>query len=256
VIMRIIGYGFLARNLAGIASRHPGAVVLAAGVSWASGTSTDQFDRESTLVRETAARCRADGTRLLFFSTASTGMYGLGKEGREDEPVRPSTPYGRHKYGLELALRDSGVDFLALRLSHLVGPHQPAHQLLPALISQIRSGTVQVHRGAYRDLIDVADVVRIVDGLLSHGVSRDVVNVASGRPVAVTDIVDQVERRLGVTAVRHYVDAPANHLVSTAKLRRLLPAIGPDDFPPDYHRPVLDRCLRSAAPSGPVPIFF
>jgi NDP-hexose 4-ketoreductase len=43
--MDIIGHGFLAQHLAGIADRHDGVVALAAGVSAANGTSAAQFAR-------------------------------------------------------------------------------------------------------------------------------------------------------------------------------------------------------------------
>lgn len=252
--MRIIGTGFLARHLAVIAHRHDGVVALAAGVSAAATTSTAGFDREAELLYRIARECAASGERLMFFSTAAAGMYSaVGDAGREDGPVFPGTPYGRHKLALEAVLRSTSVDHLILRLSHVVGAHQPPHQLLPSLVEQVCSGRVRLFRGARRDLIDVADMVEIVDALLTRGVRREVVNVASGRAVPVADIIGHLEHRLGVVPEHEVVAATCGQAISVAKLARLVPAVGPR-FGDDYFRTVLDRYAEHYAvgrPSAP-----
>jgi NDP-hexose 4-ketoreductase len=242
--MHIVGHGFLAGQLARIADRHPDVLALAAGVSAATGTSPAQFARERALLDE--AICRSTGERLLFFSTASTGMYGAPEcQGREDEPVAPRTAYGCHKRDLELILAGSGVGHLCVRLAHVVGPDQPPHQLLPSLASQILAGQVRIHRGARRDIIDVADVVTVLDHLLALGTRDTVVNVATGYAVPVEAIVAHVQARLGVTAHRVEVDAPAvNHLVSIDTLRRLVPTVATLGFGERYYQRVLDRYVR------------
>lgn len=242
--MDIIGHGFLAKHLAACADTYPGVVVLAAGVSAANGTSAPEFRRERALLDATIGRCVRSGERLVFFSTASTGMYGASGRGAEDEPVRPSTPYGWHKLFLERRLRASGADHLVLRLAHVVGPDQPPHQLLPSLASQVLAGEVRLHRGARRDIIDIADVVRLIDRLLAAGVHREVVNIATGHAVPVERIVARIEDRLHARARHVVVDTPpVNHLVCTGKLRRLVPAVADLAFDGHYHEAVLDRYL-------------
>lgn len=239
--MDIVGNGFLARNLRPLAGRHPDTVALAAGVSWASGTCDADFAREAALLRDTAKECAATGRRLLFFSTAATGMYGLADgPGREDAPVTPCTPYGAHKLALEELLRGCGADHLILRLGHLVGPGQPEHQLIPALVQQLRDGVVRVHRGAARDLIGVGDVIGVIDQLLATGPRAETVNVASGFAVPVEDVVDHLADSLGLVARREYLDTGGRHVVSTEKLRALVPAVAGMGFGPRYYRRILD----------------
>jgi nucleoside-diphosphate-sugar epimerase len=246
--MDIIGHGFLAQHLAGIADKHGGVVALAAGVSAANGTSAAQFAREEDLLTRTLDRCATTGERLLFFSTASTGMYGAGGYGREDEPVAPGTPYGKHKLHLETVIHESGVDCLVVRLAHVVGPNQPAHQMLPSLHAQVLAGEVRLHEGARRDIIDVVDVVGLIDRLLAADVSPDIVNVATGWAVPIEDLVAEIEALLGREA-RHVVvrTPPVNHLVCTAKLRRLVPEVAAMGFDEHYFKPVLGRYLAAAA---------
>ncbi|MFG2096161.1 NAD-dependent epimerase/dehydratase family protein [Streptomyces sp. NPDC048612] len=257
--MDIIGGGFIARNLHPVAHRHPDTVAVAAGVSWTSQSSAADFAREGELLDETAHRCRAEGRRLIFFSTASAAMYGaVDGPAREGDPVRPCNPYGVHKLALETRLKESGARHLILRLGHLVGPAQPPHQLVPALVAQIGQGTIRIHRGAVRDLIHVEDAVTLIDRLLGQDLDGETVNVASGHAASVTDIVDHLAHRLGVMPHRQFLDVAhqggARHTVATQKLRALVPEAARMGFGPGYHRLVLDRYLGFVgAPPEPVP---
>lgn len=245
-VMEIIGRGFLARHLQPLAHRHPHAVALAAGVSSTRTTSPAEFGREEALVRAAAESCRATGRRLLFFSTASASVYGSGAgEGREDRPLVPSNPYGTHKLALEELVRTSGADYLVLRLGHLVGPGQPEHQLLPTLMRCVRDGRVRVLKGADRDLIAVADVMRIIDLLLARSVDRETVNVASGAAAPVDEIIGHLELLLGTVAEREYEYGGSGHLVCVDKLRRLVPETREFGFGPDYYRGVVESFVRS-----------
>ncbi|MEV0495722.1 NAD-dependent epimerase/dehydratase family protein [Streptomyces atratus] len=244
--MDIVGTGFLARSLRPLAGRHPGTLALAAGESRTSGASDADFAREAALLRDVAKQCAANGQRLLFFSTAATGMYGLAEgPGSEDAPVTPYTPYGAHKLALEEQLRDSGVDHLILRLAHLVGPDGRYHQLIPTLLRQVREGVVTMHRGAARDLIRVSDAITITDRLLAAGLRADTVNVASGYAVPVEDIVDHLAGALGLEPRKEYVDTGVEYAISTQKLRALVPQAAEMGFGPDYYRLVLNDFLAA-----------
>ncbi len=250
--MEIIGRGFLAGHLAPLAHEHGDAVALAAGVSWASGTSAADFERERTLFRRVLDRCRASGRTLVLFSTASAGVYGADRPGREDEAVTPRSSYGEHKLGMERELLDSGADCLVLRLGHLVGPGQPAHQLVPTLVESLGTGRISIQRRATRDLIEVGHVVAVIDLLLRRGVRGEIVNVASGTAVPVEQVVDHLELRLGLKAERRYQDTGTSHLVSVDRLHSLLPEVAGFGFGPEYYRAALDGYLAGTrAGAGP-----
>jgi NDP-hexose 4-ketoreductase len=239
--MEIVGNGFLARSLGPIGDRHPHVVALAAGVSWAGSTGEADFTREAALLDEVARQCSKSGRLLLFFSTASSGMYGAAHgPGREDEPVSPVSPYGAHKLALERQLRSSAADYLVLRLGHLTGPGQPAHQMMPTLVRQLRAGRVSVHLRASRDLIGVADVITVIDRMLARDLRGETINVASGEAVPVPRIVDHLEHRLGTRARREYEDVGSHHLISIEKLRSVVPEIAELGFGPEYYRKVID----------------
>lgn len=242
--MDVIGNGLIARHLRPLRERHSDVTVLAAGVP-RHHLPESENEREAALVRDTIARCRADGHLLVFFST--TSMYGApGNRGREDEPVVASTAYGRHKLDLEELIRDSGVRHLLLRLTQVVGPAEPEFRLLPALMRQLSTGHVQVHRDARRDLLHVADFVALLDGMLSAGTENEIVNVASGDCVPIGHIIDHLEERLGVTATREFVAAGVPYCSSVEKLRAAVPGFDRLGFSPGYFRRVIDRYLEEA----------
>ncbi|GGS12903.1 NAD-dependent epimerase [Streptomyces humidus] len=244
--MRIIGDGFLARNLTeAFEDRFPDVTAIASGVSSTATTAASEYDREALLLYEVLDACRLEGRRLLFLSTASFSMYGFTHEAvGETGPLRPPTSYGRHKLALESVVRSSGVEHLILRVSHAVGHHQRPHQLLPTLVRHIAAGEVTVHQGAHRDLLDVRDLVHAVGRLLEDGVHGEVVNVASGVPQPVEAIVTAVEDRLGVTARRVHRSGPtAVTRASVERLRRLVPDFRAAIPDPDYLGALLDAYL-------------
>ncbi|MFC0037776.1 NAD-dependent epimerase/dehydratase family protein [Actinomadura rayongensis] len=243
--MEIVGRGFLAGHLGRIAESHPRTVVIAAGVSWAACTSERDFARETALVDEVARTCKERGHRVVFFSTATSGIYGPDGPGREDDAVTPGSPYGAHKIALEERVRASGADHLVLRLGHVVGGGQPPHQLLPTLVRQIREGRVRVFGNASRDLIDVADTVTIVDRLLGLGLTGATVNVASGTAIPVPRLVDHLADRLGLAPEREDVAAGSHYVVSIERLKALVPDVAAMGFGPDYYRKVLDGYVEA-----------
>jgi nucleoside-diphosphate-sugar epimerase len=246
--MQIVGRGFLARNLTeAFGDRYPHVTALAAGVSSTSVTAAAELDREADLLYETLRACRARRRTLLFFSTASFAMYGsTSTPAAETDPLYPPSVYGRHKLALEACVRSSTVDYLILRLSHLVGPHQRAHQILPGLSRQVRDGVVTLQRGAHRDLLDTEDLMRAIDGLCRRGVRAQVVNVVSGLPQPVESIVEGIERRLGMSARREHVASTATRtLASTRLLYELVPDLAHPG--PGYLDRLLDRYVARAS---------
>jgi nucleoside-diphosphate-sugar epimerase len=244
--MRIVGEGFIARHATRhFGARFPGVTLIAAGVSGVQVTEVDAFTREAELVYDVLRRCRAAGDTAVFLSTASAGMYGApDSPGREDAPVFPLTPYGRHKLGLEAVCAVSGARCLVLRLGHIVGSGQASHQLLPALTRQLLAGRVAIHRAASRDLLDVRHLMGTLELLLAREVHGEIVNVASGVSIPVQRIVEELEARLGVRAERVLVDRPARAAsASIDKLLGLVPEFAEHDFGPSYLERLLDRYL-------------
>lgn len=245
--MQVVGSGFLAGHISALSDVHEHVTVIAAGVSWTQATSIADFDREAGLVNDVLRRCRAEGRTALFFSTAASGMYGApDSPGTETGPVFPLNAYTRHKLAIESVIRLSGADHLILRLSHVVGPGQPSHQLFPSLVRQIQSGAVRIHRAAHRDLLDVRHLVQVIDHLLTARVRNEVVNVASGVQQPVERIVDEIAKQLGTHPRREVVEGTSGTGdIDISRLRSLVPQIGRIGFGHDYLERLVARYVAA-----------
>jgi GDP-4-dehydro-6-deoxy-D-mannose reductase len=139
---------------------------------------------------------------------------------REDAPLLPASPYGLSKLAqeavaLELA-STLGLTIIVTRSFNHIGPGQRGDFVVPALarrVIAVRDGAATSIRignaDVRRDFTDVRDVVRAYRLLLegaatggeaATGSAARVVNVASGRPVSIRWIVEELLRQAGCDA--------------------------------------------------------
>jgi UDP-glucose 4-epimerase len=158
--------------------------------------------------------------RLVFSSTAA--VYGEPETVpiEEDAPCRPVNPYGETKLAIEWLLADAsrawGLRYVALRYFNAAGAsercgedHRPESHLVPIALDVAlgRRPELVVYGDDYptpdgtclRDYIHVLDLadahLRALEGL-DRGVTGPI-NLGSGRPSSVLDIVKAVEKVTG-----------------------------------------------------------
>jgi GDP-4-dehydro-6-deoxy-D-mannose reductase len=192
--------------LAAIRSTVPGAVVhLAAissvGDSWQRAAETWQVNTVGTVNLAEALVAAAPDARLLLVSTAE--VYGRADElpTTEAAPVLPLSPYAASKAAAELAVgqvaRSAGLDVIVSRAFQHEGPGRDERFALGSWTRQIAElelrGGGELHVGALsaeRDITDVRDVCRAYRLLLDRAAPAGTYNVASGRKVLLSEIVD------------------------------------------------------------------
>ena len=192
--------------LAAIRSTVPGAVVhLAAissvGDSWHRAAETWQVNTVGTVNLVEALVAAASDARLLLVSTAE--VYGRADElpTTEAAPVLPLSPYAASKAAAELAAgqvaRSAGLDVIVARAFQHEGPGRDERFALGSWTRQIAElelrGGGELHVGALsaeRDITDVRDVCRAYRLLLDRAVPAGTYNIASGRKVLLSEIVD------------------------------------------------------------------
>ncbi|MGH7266217.1 MAG: GDP-mannose 4,6-dehydratase [Candidatus Rokuibacteriota bacterium] len=148
-------------------------------------------------VRQTPAPC-------LIVSSAE--VYGAVPEASqpivERQPINPVSPYALSKACQELHARYyggfEGLHVVIVRAFNHVGPRQSAGFLWPDVARQVAAieagwkppilelGPL----GTRRDFTDVRDMVRAYWLLLEHAAPGEVCNAASGRAVAISEVVD------------------------------------------------------------------
>lgn len=205
-------------------------LIFARGVADSSCEAEIEYARETTMLSAAIERARELGQTLVYFAGAP--IYGsFGEPVREEQPLRPTTRYGRHQAEAEDLVRRSGARYLALRLPNVVGPGGHRHQLIPALAHQVLDGAVTVQMRAARDLIDVSDTVAVVQGLLVADVHDVTLNLATGICTPVADIVAEIVRIIGRSANMVWMQGGDSQQFDVSRLRALMGSL---DFDASY----------------------
>jgi nucleoside-diphosphate-sugar epimerase len=241
--MIVDGGGMIARAFLGRADPARRGLIFARGVARSDETRAEEFDRELEALDGAIDRSNDIGEPLVYFSGAP--IYGtFNRLVSETDPLRPLTPYGRHQAECEDLVRRRAEGFLILRLPNAVGATTNTHQLIPSLVSQMASGSVQIQTNAERDLIDVEDVVTAALSLLATGRHADTFNVASGQCIPIPTIVDELCAVLGAAPVRHDLAMGDVQRFDTSALKVALPSL---EFSPGYWKEVISRYARVLA---------
>lgn len=150
--------------------------------------------------------------------------------------LAPATLYAASKHALRLALEGvaGGRSLSAAwgRLFYLYGPGEHAARLVPSVVRSLLGGEMaRCSAGTQvRDFLYVQDVADAYVTLLGSDV-RGAINVASGSPTAVRDLVLAIADRLGRRDLVEF-GAPANEPASlTAETGRLFGELG---WRPEY----------------------
>jgi nucleoside-diphosphate-sugar epimerase len=171
---------------------------------------------------------RGSPLRVIYVSTGHVyDAAPVGSRIGEESKLLPRSVYAQTKVEAEGRFaeisRASGVPLAVCRVFGMLAPVQAPNYVLPGLIDRVRERRVGGVPGLHhvRDYLDARDVARCLAmlGSVPWPESVSVVNVCSGVPMAIRELLAEVARR---------VDPPnAEALVSEAT-----PAPGrPDDLP-------------------------
>lgn len=142
------------------------------------------------------------GRRVVAAGTCFEYDWEYGYCREEKTPLQPSTFYGTCKHALQTALaglsRQSGLSSAWGRIFFLYGPHEHPDRLVSSVIrSMLRGEQALCTPGdQIRDFLHVEDVAGAFVALLDSDVSG-AVNIASGRPLAVRDVIHTIAEEIG-----------------------------------------------------------
>lgn len=170
------------------------------GAFWTAEENLDWIGGSLGLLRAFAA---AGGRRALLVGSCAEYAWDRGSTLAEDgTPLRPATLYGAAKHALHTAAaafaRQAGIELAWGRLFWLYGPGEPAGRLVSEVARALVEGReARTSDGAQRrDYLHVEDAGRGLAALALSDVTG-AVNVASGRAVAVRDVVGELARAAG-----------------------------------------------------------
>jgi dTDP-glucose 4,6-dehydratase len=174
------------------------------------------------------------GIRLVQVSTDEVyGDLAHGGSAREEDPLRPSSPYSASKAGGDMqvlaTVRTHGLDGCITRGSNTYGQNQYPEKLIPLFTTNALDGESLPLYGdgrQVRDWLHVEDHCAGVELVLREGVAGEVYNVSAGEEVENRDIAARILELTGAdpALLRSVADRPGHdrrYSLDSSKLRGL-----------------------------------
>jgi UDP-glucose 4-epimerase len=135
------------------------------------------------------------GAKIVYFQTSL--CYGLNPDSPVglEAPLRPTGSYAVSKTAGESYIRDSGVDYVSLRLANIYGPRNLSGPV-PTFFKRLSEGEPCTVVDSRRDFVYIDDLVDVAVKAATQG--RGVYHVASGGDVAIEDIYNEMVGAVGV----------------------------------------------------------
>jgi len=227
----VVGSGLIASAFRQNFQERDDVIVYAAGVSNSGCRDTMEFEREEKRL-VCSIEGRSEGTLLIYFSTCSIA-----------DNLLKESPYVEHKLRMESLVAELD-NFLIIRLPQVAGKTPNPHTLLNYLYARIsRSEKLRIWRDAFRNIIDVDDVAKIVEKLVDDSVRNRIVNVANPESIQVVDLVYAMERVVGKKAVFEIVNGGSGYDIDISPIVEYL---AEDEFDETYIESVLRKYYREA----------
>jgi dTDP-glucose 4,6-dehydratase len=177
---------------------------------------------------------RDSGCRFVQVSTDEVyGDLEAGGSSREDDPLRPSSPYSVAKAAGDLHIpayvRTFGVDASITRGSNTYGPNQYPEKLVPLFVTNALDGEPLPLYGdgrQVRDWLYVEDHCAAIEVVLREGAAGEAYNVGGGNERENREVADLILELTGAdrALLRRVDDRPGHdrrYSLDTSKLRAL-----------------------------------
>ena len=144
----------------------------------------------------------AGGSRAVCLGTCFEYDSRQGLCSESVTPLRPTTLYGAAKHSVHIAAeafaRQAGFELVWARLFFLYGSHESPGRLMASVVRSLLKGEPArcSHGRQIRDFLHVDDVASALAAVLGSRVTG-AINIASGEPIAVGEIVGRIADRLG-----------------------------------------------------------
>lgn len=173
------------------------------------------FDNNVRAAASVLEATRRAAPRARVIVASSSAVYGAVPPERnpvtEDMPPQPLLPYGASKVaveGLASVYRGQGLDVVVVRPFNLIGAGQDATFVLAGFARQImraaaRQSKAEIETGPLervRDFLDVRDAAEAYAALVERPVGFGPLNLCSGVPRRLGDVLGEMMALAGVTA--------------------------------------------------------
>ena len=206
-------------------------LIFAKGVSNSLETREEEFERESTLLKDTIKKYM-DKT-LVYFGTCSA------LDSKDNYNA-----YIEHKVKMENIVRNRCKSYFIFRLPQVVGETK-SPTLINFLVNRIKNGDhFYLWKNSKRNLIDVEDVYKIASYFINNGIFKNkITNIASNKSVSITSIVAKIELLLNKKANYTVEDKGTFYEIDISDISKHLLDIGVS-FDENYMDIVLSKYVK------------
>lgn len=173
------------------------------------------------------------GERFVGAGTCAEYDWRYGHCSEMTTPLEPATLYGTCKNAVQRTLasfsENASLSSAWGRIFFLYGPHEHPARLVPAVVNSLLRNEPALcsHGNQVRDYMHVSDAANAFVSLLDSNIKGSV-NIASGTPVLIKDIIDAIAKQLsGFCKLRLGALPPKNEpALLTADVSRLRNEVG------------------------------
>jgi len=176
------------------------------GMYWSARENVQWLQASLNLVQEFSA---SGGKRMVGAGTCAEYDWRFGYCSEEVTPLKPQTLYGISKQSFQIIaqeiLKVSNISNAWGRIFFLYGPYEHQSRLVPSIInSLLQAKPAPCTTGnQIRDYLFVEDVADAFVRLLDSPVTGPV-NIASGKPISIREIIELIGTKIGHKELIHY----------------------------------------------------
>lgn len=160
------------------------------------------------------------GVSNIIFSSSAAVYWPSPRRIPEHECIINNSVYGQTKHACEMAIEDSGLNYVVFRYFNLAGAegelgenHEPETHLIPNIFKNLNNFTIYGDDYKTEDGTCVRDYVHVCDVADAHilgaehlidGKESVILNLGTGKGHSILELIDIIQRELGVEVSYKY----------------------------------------------------
>ncbi len=206
----VIGNGQLAKIFINSSMNLDNVCIFASGVSNSSCVDINQFEREKNLLINTLKNI--DDKKFVYFSSCALSA-----------SEYPKNEYYKHKKNMEDIIKEYSNNYYIFRIPQLFGDLILHKTLINFIYKSIEHNhKFMVYDEAYRYVIEINDVKKIVEAYLEYSNSCITVDIANNHRYKVLDIVNIFEKLLSKKANYELVQKKDSYTLNLSEIQNFI----------------------------------
>jgi len=212
-----------------------GVCIFASGVANSNCQDPKEFERERNLLLKTLEKNK--DKKFVYFSSCALSA-----------PKYPKNAYYEHKRQMEELIKEYSNNYYIFRIPQLFGALKHHKTLINFLYEAIiNEESFNVYSQAYRYVIEIGDVRKLVGVYLQHHEGCITVDLANPYRYKVTQIVEIFEKLLGKKALYSLVEKEDQYTLDLSDMLGFVQQFGVEiDFGEEYISKKLTEKIKEA----------